>query len=80
VKFNKWLDTLVSEKEIDTDLVLEVEGASGTNYMPLSIVLDAIKNTTANEQAYIKDMLVRIDFTNGDIVRYFKHLAQALAI
>ena len=78
--FTKWLDTLVEEKGISISTVLEVEGASGTNYIPLEILLDAIKNISKHEQAGIKNMLVKIDFVNGNIVDYFKHLAQALAI
>ena len=78
--FNKWIDTLISEKNIDPETLIEVEGASGTNIMPLQVVIDAIKSTTRNEQAAIKMTLVKIDFCNGDIMHYFTHLAGALAI
>ena len=80
MNFNKWLDTLIEEKGIDTDTVIEVEGASGTNWIPLVILLDAIKSTSKSERAGIKAMLVKIDFCNGDILDYLKHLAQAIAI
>lgn len=78
--FNKWLDTLIEEKGIDTEQLFEVEGASGLNIIPLGCVVEAIKATCKQEQAAIKAMLVKIDFVNGDIVDYFKHLAQAIAI
>jgi len=78
--FTKWLDTFVSEKNIDTETVIEAEGASGVNYIPLEIILDAIKSTSAQEQAGIKSMIVKIDFLNGNVVDYFKHLARAIAI
>jgi len=78
--FTKWIDTLIAEKGIDTDMVLEVEGGSGTNYIPLECVLDAVKATCAAEQAQIKSTLVKIDFMNGDIVHFFAHLAKAIAI
>lgn len=77
--FSRWLDTLVSEKGIDPEVIMEIEGPSGTNYMPIKIVLDGIKNTGAREQEAIRNMLVKIDFNNGDVVHYFKHLAKALA-
>lgn len=77
--FAKWLDTLLEEKNIDIDQIIMVEGPSGENIMPLQIVTDAIKSAPANEQAAIKGMIVRIDFANGDVVHYFKHLAQAIA-
>lgn len=78
--FIRWLNTLIEEKEIDREQILEVEGASGINMMPLSYVLENIKWCPKKEQQGIQTMLVKIDFVNGDIVDYFKHLAQALAI
>ena len=80
MQFNQWLDTLIEEKQIDTETVIEVEGDWGTNFMPLEIVVDAIKSAPANEKAAIKDTLVKIDFVNGDIIHFFTHLAQAIAI
>ena len=80
MKFSKWLDTLVEEKEIDVETVFNVDGKSGTNHIPLACVIDAIKQTSTQEQMKIKDMLVRIDFVNGNIIDYFRHLAKAIAI
>jgi len=77
--FTKWLDTLIEEKGIDLERNIEVDGPSGLNIMPLSMVIDAIKATGSNEQAQIKNTLVRIDFANGDICHFFNHLAGALA-
>ena len=78
--FNKWLDTLVSEKGLNAEQVVEVPGASGVNYMPLQIIMDAIKSASKIEQSQIKNTLVMIDFKNGDILHFFKHLAKAIAI
>jgi len=80
MKFANWLDTLIEEKGIDLEQGFSVEGPSGENHMAYQNVVDAIKGASANEQAGIKNMLVRIDFANGDIRHYFRHLAQAIAI
>ena len=80
MNFNQWINTLIEEKQIDTETVIEVEGDWGTNYMPLEVIVDAIKSAPAHERAAIKTMLVKIDFVNGNIVDYFTHLAQAIAI
>lgn len=77
--FTKWLDTFTAEKGLDTEQVFVVPGPSGDNHMPLGCVLEAIKQAPAHEQRWIKDMLVRIDFRNGDVCHYFRHLAQAIA-
>lgn len=34
----------------------------------------------ASEQRAIKTMLVKIDFVNGDVRKYLRHLAQAIAL
>lgn len=78
--FTKWLDTFVAEKGLDTEHLFEVAGMSGTNLIPLGVVVDAIKSTGSREQAAIKTMIVKIDFLNGNVLNYFNHLAKALAI
>lgn len=78
--FNAWLDTFVSEKNINVDRILEVEGSSGVNMMPVQVVLDAIKSAPGNEQAAIKATIVKIDFANGNVLHFIEHLAKALAI
>ena len=80
MKFNEWLDTLIDEKGIDKEEEIITEGESGTNFMTVDTVVEAIKATGTREQGKSKDTLVFIDFKNGDIVHFFRHLAQALAI
>ncbi len=80
MRFSKWLDTLVSEKGLDTEHTFTVEGESGPNSIPLGCVLDAIKAAPKHEQDGIKTMLVRLDFRAAPILPYFGHLAKALAI
>lgn len=75
-----WIDRFAKEKELDTDHVFEVEGASGLNFVPLAVVVEHIKIATRQEQAQIKNVLVRIDFVNGNVMRFFEHLARAIAI
>ena len=78
--FATWLDTFVEEKGLDTDHVFTVPGPRwGDNLIPLSVVLREAKATGSAEQKAIKDMLVKIDFRNGNVMLYFEHLAKALA-
>jgi len=78
--FSKWIDALISEKGINPQLTLEIEGDSGLNMMPLEVLVDAIKAAPKSERDQIKKTLVMIDFKNGDILHFFKHLARAIAI
>lgn len=79
--YEKWLDTLIEEKGLDKEMnIIEVEGNSGTNYIPLGCLVEVINQASAAEKAQIKNTLVLIDFKNGDIMHFFRHLAQAIAI
>lgn len=76
----KYIETLLEEKNIDLETSLQVEGRSGTNFMTVQTIVDGIINAPKNEQANIKNILVQIDFRNGDVMHFIKHLANALAI
>lgn len=78
--FSRWLDTFLSEKGIDLEDRFTVHGPVwGENDMAYQNVVDVMKQAPAHEQAGIKNMLVRIDFKNGDVRHYLRHLAQAIA-
>lgn len=79
-RFNKFIDTFIEEKNIDIFHLLEVEGESGLNLISIKSVVSEMKRTNEIEQKEIYNTLVELDFINADIVHYFKHLAQALAI
>lgn len=79
--FNTWLDTFISEKELDLDYTFEIEGDDwDMNWIPLQCVIDEIKNAPAIEQDAIRKTIVKIDFVDGDVMHFFEHLAGALAI
>lgn len=80
MKFAAWLDTFLQEKGTDLEQVLEVEGETGLNMIPVGIVVDAIKSAAEHEQVAIKNMLVKIDFVNGDHMDFIRHLAKAIAL
>lgn len=77
--FDKWLDTLIEEKELDTEHTFEVDGPSGWNLIPLGVVIEHIKIAPAHEQKKIQNILVKIDFCNGNVMHFFEHLAGAIA-
>ena len=78
MNFTKWLDTLIEEKGIDTEATFEIETPDTWHLIPYGCVIEAVKSTSHHEQQAIKTMLVKIDFANGDIKHYLRHLAQAL--
>ena len=76
--FEKWLDTFIEEKGIDINDTISIESDSNSHIFEIGNIIENIKVAPTNEQAKIKDMLVKIDFNNGSVIDYFRHLALAL--
>jgi len=74
MKFNKWLDTFCEEKGIDLEDVFEIDD----NIIPYGVIVEHIKIAPEHEQKKIKDIIVKIDFQNGDVLHFFRHLGKAL--
>ena len=74
-----YLHNLLGENNIDLKTTLSVNGASGSNVIPVGVVVEYILITTKAEQRSIRDVLVAIDYKNGDIMHFIKHLALAIA-
>ena len=76
--FLTWFETFLDEKNLPYEQ-WEITGPDGTPHMINSeVVIEQIKDAPPHEQAGIKDKIVQIDFANGDVNDYFKHLAEAL--
>lgn len=76
----KYLNDLLAEKNIDLEETLEVTGDWGVNFIPVGCVVEAILQAPKIEQTKIKNILVMLDFKNGNILHFFAHLAKAIAI
>jgi hypothetical protein len=75
-----YLNNLIEEKDgISMGSEIIVEGPSGTNFMTLETVVEHILIAPKHEQDQIRKTLVMIDFKNGDVMHFFKYLAQAIA-
>ena len=76
-KFTDWLDVFMSEKEIDMEDHFEATSENGTpNIIPYGVVIEHIKETSPEEQKKIKEILVEIDFKNGDVRHFLRHLGK----
>jgi len=79
-KFNKWLDTFIEEKKVSLDTEFEYQGMECLNIIDLHSIINTIKNTSQSEQLKIKNTIVEIDFKNGDVLHFFKHIGNALVV
>lgn len=77
--FNNWLDTFIDEKNINKDDTFEINKNGTLNIISYESIIDHIKITSKQEQEQIKKTIVKIDFFNGDVLHFFRHLGQALA-
>lgn len=77
--FNNWLDTFIDEKNINKDDTFEINKNGTLNIISYGSIIDHIKITSKQEQEQIKKTIVKIDFFNGDVLHFFRHLGQALA-
>lgn len=80
--FATWIDTFLAEKDIDAETIVEAEGPSGINFIPVGCLVELMKSASAQEQRGIRAMIVKIDFVapgRKPVLDYFAHLAQAVA-
>ena len=77
--FNKWFTTFLEEKDRPFEMFTVTADDGVDHIMSTDVIIETIMNCNAKEQKGIKDMIVRIDFANGNVNHYFKHLGQGLA-
>lgn len=80
MKFSTWINTFLSEKEIDLDEEITIEDQIGqTNWLTVGVVVEGMLNTTQAQQNGIKAMLVKIDFKHGNVREYLTYLGVCMA-
>ena len=76
----KYFRTLLSEKNISLDTVLEVEGAEwGMNIIPVECVVEFMENADRATQTKMRNTLIKIDFQNGDVLDFITYIAKFIA-
>ena len=76
--FTKWFDTFTEEKNIPF-ISWDLTDSNGVLHLiDNDVVMEHNKIAHPSEQAQIKDVIVKIDFANGDVNHFFKHLAGAI--
>jgi len=78
-----YLETLLTEKNIDLEETLVIDAPdmrSSHIYTYQQLIEDIVEMTKDNKQmqSKIRGTFVQIDFMNGDVTHYFKHLAQGI--
>ena len=79
--FREWFDTFIEEKGLDQVYqAWDLQSPNGTwNHIDSEVVIEWIQNLEDPKIQYdIKDKIVKIDFLNGDVMHFFKYIAQGL--
>ncbi len=74
----QYLETFFKEKELPHVSWELVDDAGVTHSIDSDVVLEHIEQTSVREQNGIADVIRRIDFKNGDVNDFLKHLAGAI--
>lgn len=77
MNFKTWFQTFLDEKSLPHEY-WEIEHEGDIHFIDSDVVIEAIMAAPASEQEAIKNMIVKIDFANGNVNDYFKHLAKGL--
>lgn len=72
-----YLRTFFEEKNLPL-VNWEIEGRDGTNFISNEVVIEHIHAAPLHEQKAIADVIRKIDFHNGDVNHFLRHLAGAL--
>jgi hypothetical protein len=74
----KYLKTFFEEKQLP-EVEWELTANDGTaHFIGSTVVIEHMATASAAEQNKIADVIRRIDFVNGDVNDFLKHLAGAL--
>jgi len=79
MKFLEWFETFLEEKQIGFQM-FEFEIGEDIHVIDSDHVIELIKTAPAHEQAKIKSTLVKIDFADGDVMDFIKHMAWSRAM
>jgi len=75
--FAKWFDVFLEEKDIDQEEVLDINVGNDFHIIPIKIITDFIKTLDKETQRTIKQTFVEIDFKNGNVKHFLKHIFRA---
>lgn len=70
---------MLEEKDIDNE-VIEVEHNNVTHFVEMKFLIELMESTTASEKKVIEKTMRQIDFKNGDMFHYMKHLAKGFIV
>ena len=78
-KKNSYLYRLFKEKDLKPTTYHIVDSTGLEHSIPTQVVVEAIASTSGEERVSIEDTIRKIDFSNGDLHHFLRHLSAGLA-
>jgi hypothetical protein len=73
----QYLETFFEEKNLPFES-WEIEADGVTHFIDSDVVVEAVLNCPTEEQKKIAEVIRQIDFKNGNVNDFLKHLAKGL--
>lgn len=74
-KTAEYFENFFNEKEIRYE-EWTIEHNGQLHFIDTDFVIELIKGTSGNEAKQIRDILIKIDFMNGNVSHFLRHLAE----
>lgn len=71
--------TMIEEKELDNE-VLHVNTHGNLHFIEMPVLINAMENSSPEEQEFIEKTMRAIDFQNGDMMHFINHLAKSYVL
>jgi len=77
--FKNWIDTFIYEKDLPMEDTFTIDKNGTMNIMSYKTIYEHMLIANDKEQQQIKNMIVKIDFMNGNILNFFQYLGKLIA-
>ena len=77
--FKNWIDTFIEEKNLPMEDTFTIDKNGTMNIMSYKTIYEHILIANDDEQKQIKNMIVQIDYMNGNILNFFQHLGKLIS-
>ena len=77
--FKNWIDTFIDEKDLPMDDTFTIDKNGTMNIMSYKTIYEHMLIANDQEQEQIKNMIVKIDYMNGNILNFFQYLGKLIA-
>lgn len=85
IQFINWFATFIEEKNLNTEEIFEVvnddpDSLFGNDFVRFNVVVEFVNNSDSTVHRNVKEMLVKIDSANANVMDFFAHMAKGVVM